>query len=69
MQNRTKEGTVNRRLVIQEDEECHYATHACHCGRDNTINKIRQRYYWPNYYKDTIEMVSTLKMQNYSLFL
>ena len=63
--NRTKEGTVNRRLVIREDEkqkifeECHSAAYAGHCGRDNTINKIRKRYYWPDYYKQTVEMVSS----------
>ena len=62
---RTKEGKVNRRLVIWEDEkqkvfeECHSAAYAGHCGIDNMINKIRKHYYWPDYYKQTVEMVSS----------
>ena len=61
---RSKEGEVNKRRVIRENEkakvfeECHFSPYAGHCGRDNTINKIRQRYYWPDYYKETVEMVS-----------
>lgn len=60
---KTKEGTV-KRLVICEDqksrvfEECHSATYAGHSGRDNTFKKIRDRYYWPDCYKDTVEMVN-----------
>ena len=29
-----------------------------HAGRDNTLRKIKERFYWPDYYKDTMEMVS-----------
>ena len=28
-----------------------------HAGRDNTLRKIKERFYWPDY-KDTMEMVS-----------
>ena len=52
-----KDGTVLRRLVITEEErvfeECHYAA-----VRDNTLRKIKKRFYWPDYYKDTMKMVS-----------
>ena len=52
-----KDGTALRRLVITEEErvfeECHYAA-----VRDNTLRKIKKRFYWPDYYKDTMEMVS-----------
>ena len=29
-----------------------------HAGRDHTLRKIKERFYWPDYYKDTMEMVS-----------
>ena len=52
-------------LVIKGEEEkkkvfkeCHSSDYGGHVGRDNTINKIRTRYFWPEYYKDTISMVS-----------
>ena len=52
-----EDGTALRRLVITEEErvfeECHYAA-----VRDNTLRKIKKRFYWPDYYKDTMEMVS-----------
>ena len=52
-----KDGTALRRLVITEEErvfeESHYAA-----VRDNTLRKIKKRFYWPDYYKDTMEMVS-----------
>ena len=39
-------------------EECHSADFSGHAGRDNTIKMIRDRYYWPDYYKDTfIEII------------
>ena len=59
-----KDGTALRRLVITEEEkarvfeECHSAPFSGHAGRDNTLRKIKERFYWPDYYKDTIEMVS-----------
>ena len=58
-----KDGSTVKRIVIQEDEklrvfqECHLANFAGHVGRDNTLRKIKDRYYWPEYYKDTLEMV------------
>ena len=33
-----------------------------HAGRDNTLRKIKERFYWPDYYKDTMEMASLLIM-------
>ena len=59
-----KDGTALRRLVITEEEkarvfeECHSAPFCGHAGRDNTLRKIKERFYWPDYYKDTMEMVS-----------
>ena len=58
-----KDGTALRRLVIAEEdkarfEECHSAPFSGHAGRDNTLRKIKERFYWPDYYKDTIEMVT-----------
>ena len=56
-----KDGTALRRLVITEEEkarvfeECHSAPFSGHAGRDR---KIEERFYWPDYYKDTMEMVS-----------
>ena len=34
-------------------EECHSAPFSGHAGRDNTLRKIKERFYWPDYYKDT----------------
>ena len=39
-------------------EERHSAPFSVHTDRDNTLRKIKERFYWPDYYKDTIEMVS-----------
>ena len=39
-------------------EERHSAPFSGHAGRDNTLTKIKKRIYWPDYYKDTMEMVS-----------
>ena len=38
--------------------ERHSAPFSGHAGRDNTLTKIKERFYWPDYYKDTMEMVS-----------
>ena len=27
-------------------EQCHFADFSDHAGRDNTIRKVKQRYYW-----------------------
>ena len=59
-----KGGTALRRLVITEEEkarvfeECHSAPFSRHAGRDNTLRKIKERFYWPDYHKGTMEMVS-----------
>ena len=59
-----KDGTALRRLVITEEEkasvfeECHSAPFSGHAGRGNTLRKIKERFYWPDYYKNTMEMVS-----------
>ena len=60
---RGSDGSTFKRMVIQEQEkarvfeECHSSPFASHAGRDNTIQKIKEGYYWPSYYKDTVEMV------------
>ena len=55
----------NKKLMVIKGEEekkrvfmeCHSSDYGGHVGRDNTARKIRSRYYWPDYYKDTISMV------------
>ena len=50
------------RLVLKRNEadrvflECHL-TAGGHRGRDATIGKIKERYYWPNFYKEIEEKV------------
>ena len=59
-----EDGTALRRLVITEEEkarvfeECHLAPFSRHAVLDNTLTQIKEWFYWPDYYKDTIEMVS-----------
>ena len=68
---RGNDGSTFKRMVIQEQEkakvleECHSSPFAGHAGRDNTIQKIKERYYWPSYYKDTVEMVSLILTMQY----
>ena len=56
-------GSTFLRLVIKEEEKlrvfhkCHGSGFGGHAGCDNTIQKIKDRYYWPQYYNDTVEMV------------
>ena len=54
------DGTALRRLVgkARVFEECHSAPFSGHAGRANTLTKIKERFYWSDYYKDTMEMVS-----------
>ena len=59
-----KDGTALRRLVITEEEKARVIrrvplySFSGHAGRDNTLRKIKDQFYWPDYYKDTMEMVS-----------
>ena len=58
----------SRRIVVKEKEkkqifdECHHSPCGGHAGRDNTIFKIKERYYWPGFYSDTTKMVRLTKV-------
>ena len=65
-----QDGSTFKRMVIKDEEklwvfqECHSSSFAGHVGRDNTIQKIKDHYYWPDYSKDTIEMVSKIWLRD-----
>ena len=49
---------VREEEKVQIFQECHQSPgFAGHNGRDRTIQRIKEKYYWPAYYKDTVEMV------------
>ena len=62
----TKEDEVECILIVvrgKEEmgrvfEECHKAQFGGHVGRDNTLTKIKKRYFWPGFYNDTMKMIS-----------
>ena len=59
-----KDGTALRRLVITEEEKAGVFELSAtlllflDTPADNTLRKIKERFYWPDYYKNTMEMVS-----------
>ena len=55
------------RLVIKKEEKLRVfqACHSSDFGRDNTIQKIKDRYNWSQYYKDTVKMVRRSKLLLY----
>ena len=65
-----KDCTALRRLVITEEEkarvfkECHSAPFTGHAGGDNTLRKIKERFYWPGYYKDTMHPLACARLSN-----
>ena len=70
-----RDGSTLKQLAIKEDEksrvfeECRSTDFSGHAGRDNTISKIKQRYYWPDYYKDTVEMVRKFDLRCHACML
>ena len=60
---RRTDGSTLNRLVIRGREEAERVFMECHLtggghrGRDATVGKIRDRYYWPNYYKEVEQKV------------
>ena len=65
-----KDCTALRRLVITEEEkarvfeECHSAPFTGHAGRDNTLRKIKERFYWPDNYKDTMHPLACARLSD-----
>ena len=63
-------GEVFERVVLRGKEdvervflECHL-TAGGHRVRDATVNNMKERYYWPSYYKDLQERVRTCTEHN-----
>lgn len=63
--------TPDERLVITKDKKdniiklCHVGTGPSHLGRNKTISKISDRYYWLGIVKDVTDFVKTcLQCQN-----
>ena len=55
---------TKKKILIRGDnekntllKECHDSPVSGHAGRDNTIFKVKERYYWPGFYAETTEMV------------
>ena len=57
-----QDGTDSNQLVVKRSEtdrvflKCHL-NEGGHSGRDATIGKVKERYYWTTFYKEIEEMV------------
>ena len=67
-----QDGTDRDRLVVKRSEadrvflECHL-TAGGHRGRDATVGKVKERYYWPNFYKEIEEKVHIASSNHFYL--
>ena len=59
---RQADGSTLSRMVICSIESVHGVPSHCwwHRGRDATIGKIKECYYWPNYYKEVEEKLGVI---------
>lgn len=61
-QNGRSRKVLRRKEVIEVLNSCHDHLLAGHLGVKRTFDKIKEDYYWPNYYESVKEFVSSCKV-------